>query len=211
MAWTLLPVFPERIPVLHTIRDPWKVIDSLACRNSILRIPDVRTEAMRSIRDTIRTYCPEAWTYENRVDRAAAFVIGWNDAIAKAIPDGWRMTYQVERLDVPIMRQLLHHVGIERDDETIRKGLDEVRRNTNAGYSIIDASGISDPLVEEYIKATFPDSQLFTRTFTKPKRLSMDELAEQMRPELLEQVNEYAARYGYPTCCTTATAERVCQ
>jgi len=206
MAWAILPVFPESVPVLHSIRDPWKVIDSLTNRNSILK-DTFNTDTMKSIRDTIRTFCPRVFEYTNRADRAAAFVVEWNRLIANRVSN--RMVYCVERLDVPMVRRMLHHIGYERDDQAIADGLQETSTSTNAGYTIIDTPGISDPVVAKYIRDEIAQGQkVFTRRIKNtPDRSSMAELANRISPDLLNEVNAHAVHYGYEPATTPAQVD----
>jgi len=202
LAWAFLPFFPGRVPVLHTLRNPWSVIDSLSNRNSILRKVDkVRSpKSVQSIRDTIRTYCPRVWTYENIVDRAAALVVDWNRCIKKACPG--RCSYQCEALDVPTVREMLWHIGIDRDDEVIKSALSSVSKTTNEGWTVVDTPGVSDPHVAEYLEelAKQNNAQIFTRRILDDaKRNTAEELVERMDPGLLAEVNEHASLYGYAT------------
>ena len=53
MSWTVQPLFPKPLPILHTIRNPWAVIDSLCNRNSILKPEQLHSITMNALRDTI--------------------------------------------------------------------------------------------------------------------------------------------------------------
>lgn len=201
MAWTLLPMLPGPIPVIHIVRNPWAVIDSLANRNSICKPEQLGTKVMQSIRDTITAYLPEAFAWEARIDRAASLVLGWNRLIAERVPK--RCVIHVERLDAVAVRGMLHHIGIERSGEEIQSALSSVRTNVNAGYTVVDTPGISDPQVAEWIKQYAEErgcSRVYTRKIKNaPNRQTPEELAAGINPELLTQVNEYAERHGYAT------------
>ncbi len=201
MAWTLLPLMPDAVPVLHTIRNPWLVIDSLANRNSILRPDQLRTDVMTGIRRTIDTYLPEVFSRTTRIDRAAAFVLGWNRLIGERVPD--RFVYHVERLDVPTVCNMLEYLGVSRSDAEIAKALATVSTEVNGGYSIADAPRLSDPLVARWVEQ-YAKENGFAGVVPRvmkdvPDRQTPAELAEKMSPEMLDQVNQYASRHGYPT------------
>jgi len=204
MAWTLLPLFPESVPVLHTIRNPWHVIDSLSNRNSILKDRDTfKARSMLSVRDTIAIYAPRVWTYERRIDRAAAFVVDWNAAIEKALVGRQRFTYHVDRLSTRTIGHLLRTIGAERTADEIDAALAEVKTDTNAGYTITETEGVSNPLVAEWIKEyaeKIGAECIFSRKIkNQPDRETMEQLAERMDPELLHEVNQFADLHGYPT------------
>jgi len=208
MAWTLLPLLPGPVPVLHMIRDPWQVIDSLTNRNSILRTSELPPKSMQSIRDTIDAYLPDVLTHDNRVDRGAAFVVGWNRLIAERVPD--RAVFCADRLDKGSLRALLAHIHASADDGLIERALAEVPVNTNAGYTVIDTVGVTDPHVAEFIRQ-YADQHNISTVFTRriknqPDRQTPAELAEQMSPALLEKVNQFAEMYGYPTECRECVA-----
>ncbi len=203
MAWALLPLFPKPIPVLHTIRDPWLVIDSLACRNSIMKVEQFAPWAMRSVRDTIGTYAPRVWQYTSRVDRAAAFVVDWNKLIEEHVPGEWLLTYQVDKMSLQMLRAILQHIGADVEQTVIEKALSEITRQTNAGYTVIEMEGVSDPHVANYLRQYCKQKGIHSvwsrRVKNKPDRLSKAELVGRMDPGLLVEVNEHAERWGYST------------
>jgi len=199
MAWTVLPLLPEPIPVLHVIRDPWLVIDSLANRNSILDVDQMKTKDMLAIRDMLKTYLPDVLSWPNRIDQAASFVLGWNRLIALAHPD--RFVFYPDRLDLRVLRGMLHHVGIERTDKDLIVQRDRVSTAINKGYTVNDITELSDPVVaraiEEYAKNN-GFTEIFARQIVdKTEYQTPEEVAEAMAPDLLEQVNEFAAAHGY--------------
>jgi len=206
MAWTVLPLFPGPLPVFHTIRDPWAVIDSLANRNSILR----DTEGfMSEQRDTIAAYCPRVCQQTTRVDRAAAMVIDWNKAIRRAVGKDV-FTYRADRLNVLTVGRMLAHIGIERTRGEIINALAEVSTQTNAGYTIGGATGISDPVVEkavlEYAEQMGVETVWVRQVQNEADRQTPEELAAEMSPELLNEVNQYAAANGYDVVPATVAA-----
>ena len=199
MALMLLPVMQGPVAVFHTVRDPWKVIDSLANRNAILKADQAPGSAMWTIRTMIDAYLPGVMQRESRIDRAASFVLGWNQLIADRVPE--RFVYNADRLDVETVRQMLGHIAIERTDDEISEALNEVSTNTNAGYTVVKSEGVSDPLVAKWIEQYAKEqgcSGVFTRRIKNtPDRQTPEQLAEQMDPDLLEQVNQYAVQHGY--------------
>lgn len=208
MAWTLLPLLPDPVPVIHVVRDPWAVIDSLTNRNAICKTDRMDTAVMRAIRDTISTYLPDVFNWANWVDRAAALVLGWNRSIADRLPG--RCVIHVERLDSAAVHRMLRHVGAERNDEEVQTALSDVRTNVNAGYTVVETPGVSDPDVAEWIRQYAEEkgvSRVFTRKIkNEPNRQSPHELAEAMAPELLAQVNAYARLHRYEVVEPVAAA-----
>lgn len=199
MAWTLLPVMPTSVPVLHTIRDPWLVIDSLANRNSILRPDQLQTDVMTAIRRIIDAYLPEVFLHATCIDRAAAFVLGWNRLIGERVPD--RCVYHVDRLDVPMVRNMLEYLGVSRSDTDIANVLAAIPTEVNGGYSIEDSPRLSDPVVARWIEQ-YAKEHNFAGVVTRrmkdvPDRQTPAELAARMTPGVLDRVNEYASRHGY--------------
>lgn len=205
-AWTFLPLFDEPVPVLHTIRDPWLVIDSLVNRNHILEVlPDGRTNALDALRDMIWHYCPEAWAWNSKVDRAAQFVLSWHAAIKAAVPDEWRYTFCVERLDVQAVRIMLRHVGCVPDNDKIGTALADPRFKVNAGFNVTNLDQISNPHVRDYLvdyaKRNKIDTIHAKRIDEATDRTSPAELAARMSPSLRDEINDYAGRYGYAEAC----------
>ncbi len=199
MAWTLLGVMPGPVAVFHTIRDPWAVIDSLANRNAILKTKQAPGNTMLMIRTTIDAYLPGVMQRESRIDRAAAFVLGWNRLIEQRVPE--RFVYYADRLDIATVRQMLRYIAIERTDDDIATALDEIKTDTNAGYTVADSPGISNPGVARWIEQYAKEqgcSGVFTRKIkNEPDRQTPQQLAEAMDPDLLEEVNQYAVSHDY--------------
>ncbi len=201
MAWTLLPLLPEPIPVLHTIRDPWAVIDSLANRNSILKVDQARTPIMLAIRDTVQAYLPDVFSHDSLIDRAASLVVGWNRLIARAAPE--RFVYYPDRLDVKTLGKMMIYIGAGRVKDNLDRVLATVSTSTNQGYTVDDAPGVSDPIVAKFIEQYAKENNIGT-IFNRvvggtPERLMPMELAEAMSPTLLERVNVFAESHGFQT------------
>jgi len=215
MGWSLLPLMVgHRVPVLHTLRNPWSVIDSLTNRNHILN-PLVHSDSsLQGVREIINAYLPGLFARDRRVDRAAALVLGWNRLIAEHVPD--RCVYYVDRLDIPMVRKMLAYLNypaadvLDISDDQIDSALADISTSTNSGFTIDSVPGVSDPDVAEWI-AQYAKANNVGRISTckirdVAARQTPEELVEQMDPELAERVNAYAACHGYPTYDLAAVA-----
>jgi len=199
MAWMLQPLLPKPIPVLHTIRDPWKVIDSLSNRNSILDTAQLPSTIMIAIRDTIAAYLPDVFAYSNRVDMAAAFVTGWNRLIADAVPE--RFVYYPERLDADTLRAMLQYIEATEYSDDLAGVIARSNTRTNEGYTVNDIPEISDPIVAAAIQQYATDNG-FTGVFVRKienvtDHQTPEQLAEAMDPALLDRVNQHAVAHGF--------------
>ncbi len=209
MAWSLIPLMVGyRVPILHTIRNPWDVIDSLTNRNHILN-PMVNSDSgLQDVRELINAFLPDLFKREQRIDRAAELVLGWNWLIAEHVPA--RFVYHVDRISISTVRGMLNFVDAEADDDTIGTALDEVSTSTNSGYTVDRVPGVSDPDVAEWIKQYAKENDVGRVTTCKIRdvagRQTPEELIERMDPELVDQVNAYAALHGYPTYELAAVA-----
>jgi hypothetical protein len=202
MAWCVVPLMVgHRVPVLQTIRDPWKVIDSLTNRNHILNPLVVGESALKSIRQLINVMLPNLFDREQRVDRSVELVLGWDRLIREYVPH--RYVFHVDRLDVSTIGEMLTHIGAEATDDEITSALAEVSTSTNSGYTVEATMGISDPDVAKWIVRYAKEKDCGRISTCKirdvPVTQSPEELAELMDPGLLEQLNHYAEHYGYPT------------
>ncbi len=200
MAWCVLPLMVgHRIPVLHVVRNPWDVIDSLTNRNYILNPLAAQKSTLQSVREMINVYLPDVFTHEQRVDRAAALVVGWNRLIAEHVQS--RFLFHVESLDLSSVRELLHFIGERRDDAVIDTALSEVSTTANSGYTVDRVPGISNRDVAEwvafYAKQQGVDHVSTLKIRDVAGRQTPEELAEAMSPDLLVEVNEYAGCHGY--------------
>ena len=209
MAWSVLPLMVGyRVPVLHTVRNPWDVIDSLTNRNQILN-PMVNSDAeLQNVRVLINAYLPELFQLDERVDRAAALVLGWDRLIAEHAPE--RYVYHVEWMDVVMVRGMLNFIGAERGDDTIQAALTEVSTSTNSGITVDRVPGVSDPDVAKWVQQYAKENDVGRITTCKIRdvagRQTPEELIERMDPELADQVNAFAALHGYPTYELSAVA-----
>lgn len=209
LGWSLVSLMiGYRVPVLQAIRNPWAVIDSLTNRNHILRGWSPRNSGVQGVRETIHAYLPEVMQYEERVDRAASLVIGWNRLIAEHVPA--RFVFYVDRLDVMTVRAMLEYVGTEVSDGQIKAALNEVSTSANEGYTIDPVPGVSDPDVAQWIRqyAKENDCGLIStlRIRDVAARQTPEELIERMDSTLVDEVNAYAALHGYPTYELAAVA-----
>ncbi len=199
MAWTVLPLMPTAVPVLHVVRDPWLVIDSLANRNAILKDSKQPADSLRSIRDTIKAWLPDVFAWDTQVDRAAAFVVGWTQLIAERCPN--RFVFYPDTLTVGSVVAMLAHLGVERLEGDIMAAVDSLATNINAGFNLEITDGISDPDVGNWIMQYAREQnccRIATRKFQDvPDRQTPIELAAAMSPELLTEVNTHALAYGY--------------
>ena len=209
MAWLVLPLMVgHRVPVLHTIRNPWLVIDSLTNRNPILN-PLIKSDSgLQGVREIINAALPGLFDREARIDRAAALVLGWNRLIAEHVPR--RFTYYVDRLSVTTVRGMIDFVGAEVDDDKINSAIDEVSTSANSGYTVEHVPGVSDPDVAKWVQQYAKENDIgrvsCCRIRDFPLRSTPEELAERMDPRLLDQINTYAAWHDYPTYELAAVA-----
>lgn len=209
LAWAFLDLIPGPVVMFHTRRDPWKVIDSLAHRNRIVSMVESRAESINSLRDVMNAYCPRVAQYDTEINRAAVFMLDWNQRIEDANQhrDGREygnlyVEYCVEALNVKFVRHFLSVLEITRTDEQIEHALDPDYHKTNRGRVVTKKtglSGLSNPDVARYIEdrwgSEITSVQIIAST---DDAMSGEELAEQMAPELLDEVNRYAMRFDYP-------------
>jgi hypothetical protein len=198
LAWVFLGQLPKSVRVLHTVRDPWQVADSLARRNDI--IPNEAGGGKKAYRDAIAAYCPEVEEYETAIDRAAALVIYWNRRIEAAAPFygcPYRR-YQVEDLTAKHVRDLLAWLNIYRDGIEIDRALTETPRNVNGGKRIEYDIEVKNPLVRAYLQEVYPGREpVINRAFSVDTKRTTEEIERDMNPTLRAQLIQLAARYGY--------------
>ncbi|KKM23076.1 hypothetical protein LCGC14_1618860 [marine sediment metagenome] len=201
-AWTFLGSLPGPVVVLHQHRDPWRVIDSLAHRNSIIKLDAPDTANIKIMRAMVEAYCPRVLQCDNAVDRAAALVLDWNALIINAaqLCASAYHSYCVERLDVPGVRELLSLIDVSRSDAAIERALKDTDRRENAGRKVEHDVPISDPNIRKYVESLggVPRAQRISVMPTYEHK-SAEELVDLMSPELAEEINQYASRHGYPT------------
>lgn len=200
LAWAFLPILPEAIPVLHTTRDPWQVIDSLANRNDLLPVEATVDAGKQTFRDAIRWLCPRVFQHEKTIDRAAALVIEWNNRIESTVR-GCRCPYRryrVEDVNAELVTNLLEWLGIFRDSVEIENALQRVPRNVNGGRQIDYNVEVKNPLVRAYLQEVMPDREpVINRVLSVTHKRPAEELASEMDADLADEVRQLAARYGY--------------
>ena len=200
LAWAFLGVLPGRVPVLHTVRDPWKVVDSLAHPNNILPKRASLDRNKQQFRECIRRYCPAVFDYDGDIDRAAALVVHWNARIEEAVErfDCPYTRYRVEDISESTVSGLLEAVDVYRDDAEIRGALERIPNNVNAGQTLQYNLEVVHPEIRDALKKAAPNVRpIVDVAITDEKPLSPDELEARMAPELVEQLNTLAAEYGY--------------
>lgn len=207
LAWAFLGLLPGKVPVLHTMRNPWAVVDSLAHRNNLLprEAQANRDRGTRKLVDAMKAYCPEAFAYDGDIDRAAAFVVGWNRRIANAIElyQFPYRRYRVEELDAERIDELLTFIGAYRDAREIDSALQNVPSNVHRGKRIHHNVEISNPQIVDALKAIAPDvSATINQFMTEDIRRGADELGSQMDPMLRDALYALADEQGYTTSAT---------
>lgn len=200
LAWAFLGLLPGPVPVLHTTRNPWAVIDSLAHRNDLIP-KEARVDRGRTLyRQTIAAYCPEVGEYEKPLDRAVAFIIAWNKLITSAAAqyECPYLRYRVEDMDEPQCKRLLEHIDVYRDSYEIDNAIENVPRNVNAGKRLEYDMEVVHPELREIVKKMSPhNSAAVKRLVTPDVRRSVDELEEHMDPHLCEALCTLAEEQGY--------------
>lgn len=200
LAWVFLPLLPGPLPVLHTIRNPWAVIDSLAHRNDLIPREAELDRGKQLFRDVIGWYCPRVAEYDSALNRAAVLVIDWNQKIeahCRALPLPYRR-YQVEQLDATELADILDWLGIYRDEHEIARALERVPHNVNVGRRIEYNVEITNPLVKAYVAEVMPGiTPTIARVLSNDQFRPQEELASQLAVELRESVEELCERYGY--------------
>jgi len=201
LAWVFLTAIPGPVKVLWTTRNPWAVIDSLANRNDLVREDANLRPGKRAYRDIIAAYCPRVFEHESAVDRAAELLVEWTALTGAALHrcDVTAFRYRVEELDADKVADMLEYLGIYRDRQEIRRALDEVPQNVNAGSKLDYNIPIKNPLIRGYLQEMCPDMKEPTIAcgMCKDTPRGCEELEAQMAPELIMEVRSLAARQGY--------------
>lgn len=214
LGWAFLGMMSEPVVVFHARRNPWAVIDSLAHRNRMVNFDCEASELIGSLRETMNALCPEVAMYDEPIDRAAVFMLRWNESIEAAITRSPNVvasqSYCVELLEHWTVRLMLTMLGESRDEDVIRDALDPKLHQTNRGRVVtgaIDPSEISNPAVADWIKE-YCQGQItsFQRIEFTDVKMGADDLAPLMNADLLGQVNAYAERFGYETAGSLAAA-----
>jgi len=203
LAWAFLSRLPGPVTVLHSVRNPWRVVDSLCNRNDIIQPESVVGRDRALMRRPIYAFCPEVFDYETAIDRAAAMVVHWNRKIEEAAAASRCEYYRycVEDIDarfIQLTEQILGWLGIYRDSYEIERAISEVPRNVNGGKQIDYNVQITNPLIKAYIAKAMPGiPPVIRRGFSTACPQTPDEIETNMDDGLREQLGALAERYGY--------------
>ncbi len=206
LAWAFLNLIPGPVVMFHTRRNPWKVIDSLAHRNRMVSMDETRAESINSLRDIMNVYCSRVAQYDTEINRAAVFMLDWNKWIELTADRSHLafnyVPYCVETLDANCVRKMLTVLDLTRTDEQIKYALDTDYHKTNRGRVVTKKtglSGLSNPDVAHYIEERWGTEITSVQVIASTDdAMTAEELAEELDPELLDEVNRYALRFGYP-------------
>lgn len=159
-------------------------------------------------RDTIEGYCPRIKDHTSPINRAAVLVLDWNERIERAASDlpGY-CPYRVEDMNARYLGRLLVSIRETPTKEKLEFAFGEVPNDYNQGRKMTHNTVISNPDVARYISETFPDHKMnVTRVEQATEKKSPEEIADEMNPRLLDEVNRYATRHGYPVVSCEAVA-----
>jgi hypothetical protein len=200
LAWSYLSMLPGPIKVLHTVRNPWTVIDSLAHRNDILQPEASLDRGKMRLREMAQWLCPEIFEHDDAINRAATMVVRWNRLIERAAArsDCPLLRYRVEDICLAEIKRILSWLDIDRDDFEILRGLDETPKDVNAGRRIDHNVEITNPVIKEYLNEACPGvSHVIGRVLGVDRKRSRDEMESAMKPQLKHAVRDIAEEYGY--------------
>lgn len=207
LAWAFLGLLPGPVPILHSTRNPWAVIDSLAHRNDLIP-KEARVDRGKTLyRETISAYCPEVGKFEKPLDRSVAFIIAWNKLITSAAAhyECPYLRYRVEDMDGPQAKRLLEHVDVYRDSYEIDNAIVNVPRNVNAGKRLAYHMEVVHPELREIVQKILPESDgIIDRLVTPDEPRTPDELEDGLDPRLRDALYALAEEQGYER---TMTAE----
>lgn len=200
LAWAFAGLFPHPIPLIHTLRNPWTVIDSLAFRNDILPEDACIGKGKEGFRTAIRAYCPEVYGYKTDVDRAAAMVVYWNQRIFRASEQyalPYRF-YRVEELNADMLRDILEWLDIGRDQYELAEAMKATPRDVNAGKKLSYNQELTDPGILAIMDKAMPGhAPIIGRVAEKDTPRSPEQIEAMMDPRLIKLVREHADVYGY--------------
>lgn len=200
LAWAFLGLLPGKVPVLHTTRNPWAVVDSLAHRNDLIPKEACVDRGKKQLRDAITAYCPAVKEFDAPIDRATAFVLEWNQHIDRAVErHGFPyFRYRVEDMDAVQLGRILEFVDVYRDSYEIDAVLESLPRNVNEGKRIHYNVPVTRPELVAVMKEIAPDHPPeITKLVTADTSRTPDELEENMDPRLRDGLRELASRQGY--------------
>lgn len=215
LAWVFLRLLPgsDRLRMLHTVREPWKVVESLANQNDIVPEEAEVSSGKREYREITEWYCPRMQEYDSAMNRAAVMVIDWNRLIerrAKRFEIPYRR-YRVESLTAESLNELLGWLGIYRDVVEAGRALDSTPRNVNRGQQIEYNIEVKNPLVRGYLQEINPDMPpVLPRVLSKSAYRSREEIESELAPELRSSLAALAERYGYPLVNTGVQDHESC-
>ena len=198
LSWVFLGWIPLPVKVLHSVRNPWHVADSLANRNDILPVGAELSGQKAAYRRAVRAYCPRVYEFSEAIDRAACMVVDWNAAIEKASEGRPYKRFRVEDMTADLLAELLDWLGIRRDAREIRRAVESVPRNVNGGKRIEYQVEVKHPLLRAYLQKQYPDQPpVIGRLMSVDRKRSVEEIEEGMNQGLREELTSIAKRYGY--------------
>ena len=200
LAWAFLGLLPGPVPVLHTTRNPWAIVDSLAHRNDMIPREATSDPRKKKYRDAIVAYCPDVVAYEDDVNRAAAFVLQWNKRITSTVAlNGCPyLRYRAEGMEACQVKEMLEFVGEYRDTFEIDDALRNVPQNVNAGKRLHFNIEVTTPQVREAMQKIWPDREPVIDVLkTEEPRRARDELEQVMEPCLRDALRRLASEQGY--------------
>ena len=200
LAWVFFGLFPGPVHVLHTVRDPWGVVDSLAHRNDLLPAEADLGDRRKAYREFMLRMCPRIAAYDGPVDRAAVLVIEWNRLIEGAatrygLP---YLRYRVEDVSATWLTDTLLWMGIYRDADTITQALEAVPRNGNSNWEIQYNRRIVHPAVCKWLRDIAPGREpVASRVLSRATHRTREQIDSLLAYELRDELHALADRYGY--------------
>jgi hypothetical protein len=200
LAWPWLFLFPIPVPILHTVRNPWAVIDSLAFRNDLLPEDAGLSNERMELRDLMRMLCPDAFKYSDAPSRAAEFVVSWNGLIEMAARQSGcpYFRYRVEDMDAAQVRRILDFIGESAENDTIATALENTPHNVNGGRQLEHNLEIKNEALLTCLKTIAPDlNPIVGCLASRAAPKTPEEIQSLLKPDLRNAVAELAQSYGY--------------
>jgi len=210
LAWVFLGLLPGPVPVLHTTRNPWAVIDSLAYRNDLIPKEARVDRGKQQLRNAIELYCPDVMRYDDPIDRAAAFVLAWNKHIVSTVAhyECPYLRYRAEDMGGEQVKAMLEFIDEYRDSYEIDNALANVPRNVNAGKRLEHGVEITNPAILDVLAKVAPSAPpIIDCAMQVDVPRTPDELEENMNPRLREALGELAKDHGYARTVIGAVEE----
>lgn len=202
LAWLFLGCLPGPVPVLHTLRDPWDVVDSLVQRNTIMQEKAPADGNREVLRKVMNALCPEVPKYKTDIERSAALVIHWNRRITEAVKQSSfpYMRYQVEAVNADLVREMLDFIDVYRDGYEIDGAVARVPHNVNAGQYMHKNVEITSPIVRAAMEKTSPGvtPTIGTILTSKGVRMNRTDIESHLPSELSDGLAAHAEQCGYP-------------